>query len=69
MAISNPLPSPSEEYSKESQDILIRAIESYLFDLSNQADGISLGNNTAVSLYSKRNTLLFFNDLGIKEIS
>ena len=68
MAESKPLPTPSENYNKKDQDILINSLEDFLYQLSNEIDSVSFGKNTSISLYSKRE-LMILPKLGIESIT
>ena len=68
MAESKPLPTPSEDYNKKDQDILINSLEDFLYQLSNEIDSVSFGKNTSISLYSKRE-LMILPKLGIESIT
>ena len=68
MAESKPLPTPSEDYNKKDQDILINSLEDFLYNLSNEIDSVSFGKNTSISLYSKRE-LMILPKLGIESIT
>lgn len=63
----NSLKDAPKEYDQERERIFRRELETYLLQLSQEVNSISFGNNTASSLYSKRESLLI-PAVGVKTI-